>query len=131
LEANDGRLRRFTVAHEIGHWIFHCDAARLGSLSLFHDGRIWCRSGSVDPVERQAEMFAARLLMPSELVRRSVPKTPWKGWPQVYDLANDFLVNATPMIIRLEELRLAHRDGNGQPVSGPKPLAGQTRLFET
>jgi hypothetical protein len=33
LEANGGRLRRYTMGHEIGHWIFHADAARSGTLA--------------------------------------------------------------------------------------------------
>jgi hypothetical protein len=62
LEDKQGRLRRYTVGHEVGHWVLHADAARLGNLSLFDGDRIRCRNGSPDPVERQAEMFSAALL---------------------------------------------------------------------
>lgn len=59
--------RRFTIAHELGHWILH----RTGQQALF------CRHGSVAEVERpelptaevEANAFAAALLMPADLVR--------------------------------------------------------------
>ena len=65
--------RRFTIGHELGHWVLHRDAER----SLF------CRSTTVQPEERaradappapdiesEASVFAAALLMPATLVRR-------------------------------------------------------------
>lgn len=129
LEANGGRLRRFTIGHELGHWLFHADAARSGTLSLMEGGRVWCRGGSKDPAERQAEMFSARLHMPRDRLREAVPKTSWCGWRPVYRLADTFAVSATAMVIRLEELGWAHRDESGQPVSGPEPVPGQAQLF--
>ena len=64
--------RRFTIAHELGHWYLH----QHGQQSLF------CRHGSVDEdakadrpelpeIEAEANWFAASLLMPAEMVRRS------------------------------------------------------------
>lgn len=64
LEDRQSRLLRYTVGHEIGHWELHAAPMRSGNMSLLHDDRIWCRDGSPDPVEWQAEMFSARLLMP-------------------------------------------------------------------
>ncbi len=66
--------RRFTIGHELGHWVLH----RRGQQSLF------CRKVTVDPdesrpadtrpplpvTEEEANMFAAALLMPAELIRR-------------------------------------------------------------
>lgn len=69
-EARDwpGR-RRFTIGHELGHWCMHRE-----------DGEpIYCRSGQVDdeperperPLpEREADAFAAALLMPPALMQR-------------------------------------------------------------
>jgi hypothetical protein len=65
-----GGRRRFTICHELGHWVMHS----VGRQSVF------CRSSAVelpedgdddipDP-EEEASMFAAALLMPPELVRR-------------------------------------------------------------
>jgi hypothetical protein len=61
--------RRFTIAHELGHWCMH----RAGRERLF------CRASAVDPpeerperpvVEREADAFAAALLMPAQLMQR-------------------------------------------------------------
>lgn len=128
LEANPG-LRRYTIGHELGHWLFHAEAARTGALSLFHDGRIWCRTGSRDPVERQAEMFSARLLMPRDVLKRALPDPGWQGWRAVYGMAETFVVSPTAMIIRLEELGWAHRDESGNPRPGTAPAPGQAQLF--
>lgn len=128
LETNAG-LRRYTVGHELGHWLFHAEAARSGTLSLLQNGRIWCRNGSKDPAERQAEMFSARLLMPRDLMKHALPGGVWKGWPTVYALADTFVVSATAMIIRLEELGWAHRGESGEPRSGRATSPGQSQLF--
>ena len=66
--------RRFTIGHELGHWMMH----RSGERSLF------CRSTTVQPdeqpeqgaavaipdIEEEASVFAAALLMPAHLIRR-------------------------------------------------------------
>ena len=41
-------------------------------MSLFDGQRIWCRDGSSDPVERQAEIFAAALLIPKDRLRAAL-----------------------------------------------------------
>jgi IrrE N-terminal-like domain len=61
--------RRFTIAHEIGHYELHCEDDR----SLF------CRSATViedeeqpppaEPRENEANVFAAALMMPAHLMR--------------------------------------------------------------
>ncbi len=69
-EARDwpGR-RRFTIGHELGHWCMHRE----------HGEPIYCRAGAIAeegdrperPLsEREADAFAAALLMPAQLMRR-------------------------------------------------------------
>lgn len=130
LEKDGGRLRRFTVGHEVGHWILHAEDIRAGTLALFDGTRVWCRDKSQVPAERQAEMFSAALLVPQDRLRAVLPPSPWRGWPPVYRLADTFVVNVTPMAIRLEKLGWMHRDDNGVPVSGSKVPAGQGSLFD-
>lgn len=129
LEQKDGRQRRYTIGHEVGHWTLHSEAARSGTLSLFDGQRILCREKLQHPVERQAEKFAAALLMPRDQLLPMLPPAPWVGWRHVYRLADDFVVTPTAMMVRLEELRWAHRDEDGAPASGPKVGAGQESLF--
>jgi hypothetical protein len=65
---NEAPLRRFrfTIAHEVGHWICHC----LGGVPQ----PIYCRTVHPNPDEgrgreREADRFAATLLMPERAVR--------------------------------------------------------------
>jgi Zn-dependent peptidase ImmA (M78 family) len=60
------RRYRFTISHEIGHWICHC----LGGVPQ----PIYCRTVHANPDEgrgreREADRFAATLLMPEQAVR--------------------------------------------------------------
>ncbi len=121
-EANPG-WERFTTAHEVGHWIFHAEEARTGTLPMLEGGRTWCRDGSRDPAEIQADRFASYFLMPTDRLQPLLPIPPWQGWPPVYRLAERFRVTGTAMIVRLERGGWAHRDGNGTPRSGRRPEA--------
>jgi hypothetical protein len=129
LEENEG-LRRFTVGHEVGHWFLHASDARAGQLTLDHAGRTWCRSGSTASPERQAEMYAGSLLIPEDHLRTTMPAVPRGGWPEIYALAERFVVTPTAMIIRLEELGLYHRTGEGVPVVGRRRDERQATLFD-
>jgi Zn-dependent peptidase ImmA (M78 family) len=60
--------RRFTIAHELGHWLCQCLEGR-GAPTM-------CRAQDVSPdadrtLEREANVFAAELLMPEDAARRS------------------------------------------------------------
>lgn len=77
---NEGRYR-FTVAHEVGHWILHAPAilAKKRHPTLFDisDGKpsLICRSSSAkEPMEWQADFFAGHLLMPETMI-----KTVWEN----------------------------------------------------
>lgn len=63
--------RRFTIAHELGHWRLHRNA---------EEGAVFCRSASIladaaepreqlPPAEDEANRFAAAVLMPPRLVQ--------------------------------------------------------------
>ncbi len=57
-------VSRFTLAHEIGHWLLHPSVVvhRERALDL-------TRTVRRSPIERDADLFAAELLMPSRLVQ--------------------------------------------------------------
>jgi hypothetical protein len=125
-QANPG-WERFTAAHEIGHWLFHSDQAHMGSLPLLDGGRTWCRDGSREPSEIQADRFASYFLVPTDCIRPLLPTARWVGWAPVYRLAEEFRVTATAMMVRLERGGWAYRDDAGNPRSGrrPEPETGQ------
>ena len=96
--------QRFTVAHEIGHYLLH--AKRKGKESVFID-RFHFRRSNPQPQglnykeEREANTFAAGLLMPSELVRKYMDEgevTSIKG------IAEEFNVSPQAMEYRLKDL---------------------------
>ena len=74
VNAEEGRQwparRRFTIAHELGHWRLHRDVERA----------VFCRAASIEPdasqtrellppVEDEANVFAAAVLMPARLIQ--------------------------------------------------------------
>jgi Zn-dependent peptidase ImmA (M78 family) len=128
LEGNPG-LRRFTLGHEIGHWILHAADIRARTLPLDASGRTWCRSGSREPPERQAEMFAGSLLIPEDQLHVRLRAQRQGGWSEVYEIADAFAVTPTAMLVRLEELGLYHRGDTGTPVVGRRGNPAQETLF--
>ena len=62
--------QRFTIAHELGHWICQCLEGSVGGSVE----PVYCRAADVMSetarlAEREANVFAAELLMPEEQVR--------------------------------------------------------------
>ena len=72
-ENHSPNRRRFTIAHELGHLFLHSSKTvnYETSLLMFRDGR--STDGS-DPKEREANRFAAELLMPEGLLRKEMEK---------------------------------------------------------
>jgi IrrE N-terminal-like domain len=93
---NDPPLRRFrfTIAHELGHWICHA-RERAGA------GAVYCRQADLAQdvdraLEREANVFAAELLMPESAVREA-----WAEAADVDFCATRFDVSPTAMQWRL------------------------------
>ena len=89
------RRQRFTLAHEIGHYVLHRDLIGDG----ITDTGLY-RSRLSDPIERQANQFAANLLMPAGLVRAA-----WRnGNCSLAGVAEMFNVSEEAARIRLKGL---------------------------
>ncbi len=84
------RRSRFTIAHELGHYILHADAGRK-PLHVRRDG-----SG---PVEWEANWFAAGFLMPEDILREKVGD----GYGNA-ELAEHFGVSKEAVQIRRQSL---------------------------
>jgi Zn-dependent peptidase ImmA (M78 family) len=109
-ERNPVSRRRFTAAHELGHFLLHRD--RMTGGRWIGDTRETIReAGDAETVEmeRQANRFAAGLLMP-EAVCRARASEFRKDYPQtppsvlVHRLASDLLVSREAMRYRLTGL---------------------------
>lgn len=77
--------QRFSIAHEIGHHILHTE----------HD------SAASSLIERQANAFAAALLMPAGLLRREIKRT-----SDFDELQRRFQVSRDALSLALERLGL-------------------------
>ena len=79
---------RFTLAHECGHWRLHRRRFQHRAVTqrslLPNDPKrpeYICRDGDSDPIEVQADMYAATLLMPAAMVRRKWHELTGHGEP--------------------------------------------------
>jgi len=98
LNSNDSALRRrFTLAHELGHYIQRGDDEALG----FVDKRSELAMSGADPQERWANAFAAELLMPAAIVKKY-----WAEGESADALAQKFQVSNAAINVRLSSLGL-------------------------
>jgi Zn-dependent peptidase ImmA (M78 family) len=103
--------RRFTIAHEIGHFVLRHHAQRDELVHADRHEQVIYRSPraseGLDPVEVQANQFAASLLMPARFVREHVEQLQKPiSESDVKALANEFKVSEQAMTIRLTTLGL-------------------------
>jgi Zn-dependent peptidase ImmA (M78 family) len=102
--------KRFTVAHELGHYKIH--GAETPS-NVFSDSgetvffRDVASEGGLHEQERQANQFAADLLMPKNQLKKLI-SSPLKSGDEdaIRKLALKFDVSFTAMSIRLSNLKL-------------------------
>jgi Zn-dependent peptidase ImmA (M78 family) len=88
--------KRFTLAHEIAHYLLHRDLIGNG----IEDSGLY-RSRLSDSIEIQANKLAAKMLMPAEVVREV-----YRAVKSLVGLTGAFQVSEDAMRIRLKELRL-------------------------
>lgn len=98
-ESDIGVRQRFTIAHELGHYFLHMDKDSKEN-KIITSFRM-----DSSPIERQANTFAANLLMPEDLVRQEHARM---VIPVSDTLAEIFRVSKQTMRIRLEELELIY-----------------------
>jgi Zn-dependent peptidase ImmA (M78 family) len=106
--------QRFTIAHEIGHFVLHKDVMPVfidkqflrPYLAAFRDA---ASATGEDVVEREANAFAAALLMPANLVHAAVAKlgVDVADDDAIEELARWFQVSRQAMTFRVANLSLA------------------------
>jgi Zn-dependent peptidase ImmA (M78 family) len=90
--------RRFSLAHEIGHWHHHrgqilfCGTADIGNPAR----------GPLDP-ENQADQFASDLLLPDFMFRPRIVKMKRLVLSAVREIAEEFNVSLTATLLKLAE----------------------------
>lgn len=104
---------RFTIAHELGHYVLHEDAMQLfvdeGYAVAYRDSR--SSSGEIRR-EREANAFAAAILMPRYLVEAEIKKLNFDlGSDDALEtLADRFEVSTQAMAYRLANLGIFNHD---------------------
>jgi Zn-dependent peptidase ImmA (M78 family) len=97
--------RRFTAAHELGHYVYHRDLIGDGILddAAYRSSTKGRYANSKISVahEAQANKFAANVLMPRELIRRVVESRGLELPRDVGELAKIFQVSEQALKIRL------------------------------
>lgn len=102
--------RRFTAAHELGHFVLHRET--MGRFRADTDATLREADGDeTDRMEREANRFAAELLMPEELCRARAAELREKHrcCPRgvlVYRLASELLVSREALRYRLRALEV-------------------------
>lgn len=127
--------RRFTVAHELGHLVLHDDEGN-GDESgerMYIDRQIrvyqrvgeptsavYQQEGSQTTIEqeREANFFAACLLMPAHHVTLAAQERDLFDEVSVASLARSFEVSEQAMYIRLQQLQVVTVDTGLQPQKG-------------
>jgi len=90
--------QRFTLAHELGHLIYNHDEDKFGL--NYRDG-----SRERNSAEKQADDFAAEVLMPSPIVRKKL-KEYSDARPTIAEIASLFGVSKDAMRVKLENMGL-------------------------
>ncbi|MCF8276992.1 MAG: ImmA/IrrE family metallo-endopeptidase [Flavobacteriales bacterium] len=101
--------QRFTVAHELGHYLLHANG---NEVFVDHKYKVMFRdeksSTGEDKREQEANAFAACILMPKDLVEKEISKNEFDlaDNDSLKKLAKKFDVSSIAMSIRLANLGL-------------------------
>ena len=98
---SDRRRRRFSIAHELGHWHHH-----RGRMTLCEVLDPSVTATRADPVEREADHYAANLLMPSHLFGASVQRRAHRTLGVISALSHEYRTSRIATMLRVIELNL-------------------------
>jgi Zn-dependent peptidase ImmA (M78 family) len=100
--------RRFSLAHELGHFLLHGKAPRvfLDEATIFFRDELAAEGSDLEEIE--ANTFAAELLMPEKVLRQMIQRNPLDAFDEraVQRLAARFEVSVQALTIRLTRLGL-------------------------
>lgn len=97
-DADSFTRQRFSIAHELGHFLIHKGKQFVDEFSA---GETFYRDGSDGNEEREANFFAACLLMPAKQLEEI-----WPDCKDPRDAAKRFKVSEVSMTYRLKNLGL-------------------------
>ena len=95
----DWRRRRFSIAHELGHWTFH-----RGKSSVCRSSDIGSPGQQGSAIEHQADRYAADLLMPAYLFRPMAAAFTRPSFKAIDALAAEFSTSRVATALRFVDL---------------------------
>lgn len=103
-------LERFTLGHEVGHWIMHVDQCELSQISLFEPSHevIVCRDGDHNTCEQVANRFSSFVLMPKDLMMIELTGYDVTSSSGFRNLASKIKVSNSALHFRLNKLGIKH-----------------------
>lgn len=107
VDKNSGNERkRFTIAHELGHYVLHNERSNMFVDKIFFRKKSDGYTSKEEKIEREANYFAANILMPEKLIFQAVSNLTCDLYEDetVSKLAKDFNVSSSAMLYRLINL---------------------------
>lgn len=95
---SDGR-RRFTAAHELGHYSLPAHREGIRSGKLVHKSKTGFESREL--IEREADIFASHFLMPTAELRKRYPHRDW-GAKEILNAHRHFDTSVTSAALRCQ-----------------------------
>ena len=123
----------FSKAHELGHWILHVTEQQdYEQLSFAEHETFYCRNFVKKSLtEVQADMFAASVLMPRDIVCGAINQLKERGhvaFPDLYKLKDNFEVSISALVSRVQSLNLLYV-ANNKVYMNQAEATGQISLF--
>jgi hypothetical protein len=100
-KGGDRRRRRFSIAHELGHWHHH-----RGRVTLCETNGAHSPTGRSNPIEREADAYAANLLMPTHLFTASLLRRSHRTFGVVSALSHEYRTSRIATLLRIIDLDL-------------------------
>lgn len=91
--------RRWTIAHEIGHFLLH---KHKNPIDIYCDDHFVLNYGTISDEETEANCFAAELLLPTELIQGRLTVPP--SLELATSISKDFQVTLTAAAMRIIDL---------------------------
>jgi len=123
----------FSKAHELGHWVLHVTYQQDYEQLTFSDSEtFFCRNqAKKPPQETQADMFAAYILMPKDIITGAVNLLKKRGcvnFGNLYKLKDEFEVSISALKNRIQDLGLLYFNDNIIYLNEAEAI-GQMTLF--
>ncbi len=109
-ENHHPKRQRFSIAHEVGHYVLH----KTKGTHIDNDKKTFFRDAdsqkAIYPIEIEANRFAAEMLMPTAMVKRELEKYEGKlldaedDDDPIANLADAFQVSSLAMSLKLQNL---------------------------